>query len=370
MRHFRYFLYDCYDPSQVSSPADDPRLVLNGDADEVLSAVIDAPSCDYDALCRQFAQDTVDGLVHIGLLCSDGKHISPGCPVFIKEDAGHLRSCFSGYVSRMAESLLLRKAEFYRLAEEIGNGFSPETNLYHLLCGAILDGDFFEILCSRSIVATSHVHPSGLDYLIIVYEKCPELDELSSKLLCSYNRFTDGERALQSFGDADGERVDFFRFSMQKRKGTVPERLQHIERLWDRLESHRELILKEVQQLVETGECNDLCQQLLAEFGYLCNGKIAVPIYTSAHLPIIQKLGHLTEQCILSEMEAALTAPSVILPLHCMQSGIPAGEAANELYHLVFGQLNELLVQKKFVTEPSAYPGEGRYLKSIELLNL
>lgn len=374
MRQFTYFLYDCYDPEEVKNPADNPRLVLNAGADQVLTAVIDASgrTCQYDTLCRRFSKEHINSLLHIGLLRANGDLISPGCPVFTKENSEHLSSCFSEYVSRMADSLIQHKTAFYQLAGKLENGFSPEVNLYHILCGAILDGDLFGVLSDNGVVTTSHVHPSGLDYLIIAYENCPELDKLSKKLLCSYNRFTDGKRALQSFGDADGDRVDFFRFSMQKRKGTVPEHLKHIEQLWDQLEArdHRQLILNEVQRLVETGECTEPVKNLLSEFGYLRNGEIAVPVYTTSHTSIIQQMEQLTEQCILKEMETALTAPNVLLPLQCLENGVPVGETANELYHLVFGQLNEVLVKKGFAAKPEVRPNEGRCLKSIELMNL
>lgn len=74
-------------------------------------------------------------------------------------------------------------------------------NLYHLLCGAVFDGDFFDYLRENQLLTTSRLHTSGVDYIITVYEKCPELSVFSNHLLCSYNRFCDGTRALQSFGE-------------------------------------------------------------------------------------------------------------------------------------------------------------------------
>jgi len=75
-----------------------------------------------------------------------------------------------------------------------------KTNLYHLLCGAVFDGSLFDYLSKHNQLVTSRFHSSGIDYIITVYEKCPELDSFSNHLLCSYNRFSDGTRALQSFG--------------------------------------------------------------------------------------------------------------------------------------------------------------------------
>ena len=51
----------------------------------------------------------------------------------------------------------------------------------------------------------------------------------------------------------------------------------------------------------------------------------------------------------------------------CAVHGVAAGEIANEMYHIAFGMLNERLIESGFVEKPREYPGEGRYLKSIEL---
>ena len=49
--------------------------------------------------------------------------------------------------------------------------------------------------------------------------------------------------------------------------------------------------------------------------------------------------------------------------------GVPKEEVANEVYHMIFGMLNEELVSRGFVQMPDFHVGEGRYLKSIELYN-
>lgn len=368
MRNFTYFLFDSFDPDDVKYPADDPRLVLNGDADAVLNAVMDAPMCTYDDLCNRFPKSYVDSLIHIGLLQVEDGRIRLDCPVLVQEDAAYLQHCFSAYIARMADSLEVHRDEFYSLAKKIDNGFSPEVNLYHLLCGAVFDGQFFDRLSDARVVTTSKLHPSGLDYLIVAYEKTPELDRLSQRLLCSYNRFSDGTRTLQSFGDAEGDRVDFYRFATQKHRGNIPQNLKDIEEIWDKLRNVRERILPETQRFVETGHCEDDCHRLLTAFGYIQNDKVAVPVYKQAHLPFMEQMEQLTAQCIFEDMQAALTAPEVFRPIFCVGRGAAVGEVANELYHIVFGQINELLVERHFVAAPQWYEGQGRYLKSIELM--
>ena len=45
---------------------------------------------------------------------------------------------------------------------------------------------------------------------------------------------------------------------------------------------------------------------------------------------------------------------------------VPAGETANELYHILFGGINEELVRRGLTAAPPDRPGEGRYLQCIK----
>ena len=50
-----------------------------------------------------------------------------------------------------------------------------------------------------------------------------------------------------------------------------------------------------------------------------------------------------------------------------VKHGVNRKEIANELYHIVFGSINEDLTARGIVTTPKYIPGEGRYFKCIEL---
>lgn len=372
MKQFDYFLYDNYDAAQAAGSSDDPRFYLNESADEILSQVVECPigGCLYDRLCGDYSSERVDNLIRIGLLRNEAGVLLLDSTVIVQEDMGALHACFEKDILRIAEKILQRKTDFYALAAEFDNGFSAQTNLYHILCGAIFDGSLFECLSSRRVIATSHIHASGLDYLIIAYEKSHQLEQFSERLLCSYNRFTDGSRAIQSFGDADGERVDFFRFSKMKALGRVPIHLAEIENAWDSVDANdkREWLLDEMQRLVDTGRCDERCLRLMSLFGYAQNGEIAVPIYRREHVPLIEALEKLAEECVLDEMINALSVNESDEKLLCVQHGVSRAEIANEMYHILFGQLNEILTGCGFVACPPYREGEGRYLQSIMLM--
>ncbi len=362
MAAFSYFYYGGDAP--FGAP-DDPRLLLGPGTDGILTDVTEAMpgSVRYDALCGQWTTDLVDTLVRIGLFLLEGSCVWLDSPVIAERDALLLNHCFAPFVQRMTERMLARKDDFVRIVTRMNDRFSPETHLYHLVCGAVLDGAMFDVLAQRGLVAMSRMHPSGRDYLLIVYEQCDALNRLSDGLLCSYNRLTDGRRALQSFGDADGNRLDAYRFGRMLSAGHVPEECQRLGTLWSDLSAPHAL-LDAAEALARGRSCGATEMALLEAFGYARDGRLIVPVYRAGHQALVAELAAMTERCILDELEFALSAP---LPLVCMRHGVSQQEAANELYHILFGQLNEALVDAGFAARPPRREGQGRFMQSVQL---
>ena len=286
--------------------------------------------------------------------------------VILKDDAPALAQ---GYcVTPIVDNLERAKKDIYSLADRINNGFAASVNLYHILCGSIFDGLLFDYLSDIHVVSTSRQHASGLDYIITIYEDCPELNLFSRKLLCSYNRFTDGYRSLQSFGDSNGTRRDFYRFARLRELGAIPEEYADIRALWDNLdrENFRESLLDETQQLYEEGRCRKPYAELLNFFGYQRGGKITVPVFYKKHMDIICEIEQIVKTCVLEELKIILKEPGG--NLICGSHGVPSKEIGNEIYHILFGLINEELVSRDYVCSPDELMSEGRYLKSIEFL--
>lgn len=372
MRNFSYYLFDNFTAEEAAAFQDNPRCHLNCEVDAVLAAIAEeAPGgCGYSPLCRRFSKEQIDTLIRIGLLRKEGEAIFLDSTVILEEDTTVFTTALACGVERMAEHLAQKKREMYHLADELQNGFAPQTNLYHLLCGQVLDGEFFDCLAEENLVSTSRQHPSGLDYIITIYENCDRLNRFSDGLLCSYNRYTDGKRALQSFGDSDGSRMDFFRFSWQKAAGKVPASLSFIEADWDSIpeECRKKEILDEVQHLADTGVCKSGVLRLLEDFGYAQNGKISVPVYRENTVSIVKRMTEIVRACIFEDMRKLLVSPNVLSGFFCQKHHTSTPELANEVYHVIFGLLNEALVVRGVVEAPAYRKGEGRYLQSIELM--
>jgi len=231
----------------------------------------------------------------------------------------------------------------------------------------VFDGDFFSCLEARGAVATGRIHPGGLDYLTVIYETCPELESYANGLLCSYNRFMGNGIALQSFGDAAGDRLDLYRFSRLVETGKLPETFQPVLPLWNRLAGGKESLLEQVRQLTQQGTCTQEALEILTAFGYARDGHICVPVYEACHREILREMTALVDDRLGKAFSDTLFRLSSHTDITAVRHGIPAGEIANELYHLLFGTVNEILVRQGYAARPDFIPGQGRYLRSIQL---
>lgn len=355
MPHFDIFYYD--NRIDASHPLN-PRGVLRAAGDEFLTLV--AEEGDEDVLTRIYGAELVQKMIDIGAIRRDGVDIVFDTPVFMQDDAAVLNGLFREEAEQLAVRLAQRREALYALVRPIGNGFDEAVNLYHILCGMVLDGRMFDDLCANETITASRAHPSGMDYLMILYEKCEELDGLSRKLLCSWNRLSDGRCALQSFGDADGERHDFYRAyrlqELTREQGQFPE--------CTLLPPEGEL-LAAAKSLAQTGSCPMPMQRLLERYGYAKDGRICVPVFRQEDKSAVEAVHTLVRETLLEPLTALLSKCE--LDITAVRHGVNRAEIANELYHILFGQINEALVSMGVVAAPASLPKEGRYLKSIQL---
>ena len=370
MRHFQYFLFENFDPDREVDHPGNPRRLLTASADALLSRVADFPplSCPAALLREEFGGGAVDRLIAAGALREADGILAYDTPVFLSEDVPALQGFFAVSAAPLADRLWDIREKLWNAAGAIRNGFGPRRNLYHILCGMIFDGFFFDWLSQRGAVAVSRLHPAGLDYLSVIYENCPGLAAFSDRLLCSYNRLTDGETSLESFGDADGDRFDLYRCFRLREQGPLRPRFQRAGALLDKLprDEERQVLLVAVRSLLRGKECQKDCLAVLELFGYVQNGKICVPVFSREDTPIIEELASLVEDCLYTEVERTLAEAQGALPLAAVRHGVPPLETANELYHILFGGINEAIASRGLVAAPPQRPGEGRYLKCIQ----
>ena len=362
MRIFEYYLFENFDPDQEASNPNNPRNFLNHNVDPILDQVIDGPD-ESDVLNTPLIQQLLDG----GILRLVNHKLMFDCPIFLREDAAVLSREVMVHASALTDLLSKNMSALVNCCSKIKNGFSVQENLYHILCGMVFDGMFFDFLSSNGVVSTSRLHFSVLDYLTVIYETCRELQVFSNHLLCSYNRFANETCSVQSFGDSNGNRFDFYRFCRLLELGKLSPEYRPAELLWKQGQFHKNTFLPEIITLIHTGRCSPAAMSLLEVFGYLRNGKICVPVYTSQNWDAIAEIENIVEHALGEAISQTLFELSGSLQITSVIHGVRWPEIANELYHILFGLINQQLVDRKLVLAPPFFPGQGRYRKCIEI---
>ena len=367
MREFKYFLFENFDADKEAGNPNNPRNFLGKETDAVLSEIIQNDV--GHACCGNHREQLLHKLIDGGVLRPNGEGLVFDCPIFLREDASVLHAEIASKASALADLLENSLAEIQACCAKIDNGFPVEVNLYHILCGMVFDGRFFDYLSDKGALDTSRRHSSGLDYLTVIYEKCDELQSLSDGLLCSYNRLVNEKCSLQSFGDANGDRFDFYRFFRLTEQGNVPAKFMRAETLMrDGFGgTSKDTILEETVSLLLTGRCVPVVEALLEEFGYVCDGVVCVPVFTAEHRKCITEIEGIVEKYLGVAVSDTLIEIAGSIDITAVRHGVDRLEIANELYHIVFGAINEELVARGFVAAPQHISDEGRYLKCIEL---
>lgn len=356
VRRFDAFLFENFDAEDAANHPLNPRRVMTEKADALLSMA--AQGCIWDEAAAADAT-LLHQLEACGILRRDANRLAFDSPVFLREDAGALSGAFRADAAQLAALLEAQRPALWVLADRLGNGFPAPLNLYHIICGMVLDGDMFDDLCESGVVATGRAHSSGLDYIAVLYEKCAELDAFSNGLLCSWNRLTDGSMALQSFGDANGSRLDPYRYFRLKEAGRLTGRFAQI-RVPDKAE-----LFNAARSLIDDKGGDPTALNALEAFGYARGGRIHVPVYREEDRPVINEISQLVRSILVTSVSRVLTHCQ--LDITSVRHGVSPAETANELYHILFGLINEELVRCGMVAEPLHRPGEGRYWQSIQL---
>ena len=106
--------------------------------------------------------------------------------------------------------------------------------------------------------------------------------------------------------------------------------------------------------------------ETFAYFGYCRNGRPAVPVYGEKDYAVAERLCAFVLEVTQETLTEALAAIAGERRLSAAAHGVCAKDLANEVYHLIFGEVNEGLVRSGLVEAPPYRPGEGRYLQSFE----
>ncbi|MBQ7865713.1 MAG: hypothetical protein IJ350_05020, partial [Clostridia bacterium] len=110
---------------------------------------------------------------------------------------------------------------------------------------------------------------------------------------------------------------------------------------------------------------------IFQHFGYTEQARPCVPVYTATECETFQQqLDALVAPLLMPELRTMLAELATCNQLTAIRHGVTSADLANEVYHILFGQINEQLAQCGQVAQPSQVPGEGRYLRCVEMENI
>lgn len=359
---FQWYFYGGAVEEDTSVAARLRNLLAGKAADQAVSLVASRPPgrCSAAEVLDQFGPELTDGLLLSGVVRREADALWLNCPVFLAEDLGPLRQITGQGAEDIAAALSARRPQMDRLLSGLSNGFSPAVNLYHLLCGCVFDGLYFEELEAEGLISTGRDCPEGLSDLVILYEADPPLDQWSRSLLCSYNRYGTKAGTFQSFGDCAGDRWDLYRTARRLETGELEDS--------SLLPLPREALVEAYISLLKGGQPGGEALACFERFGYARAGRPCVPIYVwEEDRPILDELFRLTLDATAARVRSVLSHLGGCVSLTANRHRVPLRDTANEVYHLLFGQVNGYLVQQGIVAPPEDYGPQGRYRKAFEL---
>lgn len=326
----------------------------------------------------------------IGMLSTNEERYSISFPVMLQKDVPIIDSITSSIAEKLSKKILNHKQEIHNLASSITcvRKFGYERILYHVIGCDIFDGSAMLEFSKRGIFSTSKPQSDSRDYILFGYEDSEVVSSLSEKLLCSRNRTGTVDVDFVSFGDCDGDRQDMFRLMKQValRLNEVtpnPElNLSYIHILEQR-NSQLVQVCANVIKKVLSSDCSDStllneeidAVNLLKILKYIeldesAEKVISVPVFLDADRPVIDKISSYLIQTIETEVASEFSnLRSKMQKLSAIVHGVDEKEIANELWHQVFGKMNEYLVRAGLISNPKSRIGEGRYFQAIYVNN-
>lgn len=308
-----------------------------------------------------------------------------GFPVFLEADFEVLKPLIDVASMQAVEQLSVCMPDLDRQVMQLKHyaDFPKQRWLYHMICDTVFDGMAFDYFESKGYFSASKDQPNHRDYIVYGFENSPVVAGYSDGLLCSSNNYRVGGYTFNSFGDGNGQRKDLFRFmrsvekTMAKASPWEALNLQYI-----KLQAlHHQAIAADCGILIDRVMANnlfytDLSQSdritadFLMEMHYIVsdNGRLscAVPVFETGDMGQLESIGQIVLDLVDASFKQMMIAYGHTASASTsLRHGVSMSDISVELWHQLFGGINEALVARGLVSQPSNMPGEGRYMRSF-----
>jgi hypothetical protein len=315
----------------------------------------------------------VSKLKDLELIRVENESIFINYPLFLDKDIEIIDLFLKNNAKIIGDILINNKPMLKQLCQSIEacKQFSFERIMYHLIGDKTFDGSALNHFSKQGIFTLSKSQPGNRDYIVISYQDSKKIEDYSDNLLCSSNNMQ-SEILFNSFGDSMGNRNDFFRvFRLidQSRHGelksTVIEAMKDLEG-----KSNHDILINCSRVIEHIYHDQPIPKELekelylLESLNYINhNQQIIVPIFSKEEVHIIS--GYVIEIIEKEVVECFTNLDEKIAGLTAISHRVPSGDIANELWHQLFGNINEYLVKEAFYCKIPFQEGEGRYKKAI-----
>lgn len=204
-----------------------PRFVMEQKfAKEVVSLVSTKPPFFYDFgtllielnATRDELRTALDLLGNMSAIVEKDEHFCLNFPFFLDGDICEIQSIVANLLDRNKDVLLSKIRGLNEIVLQLYPNIECKLSLYHLLCGKIFDGMMFDYLEGRGLLKQSYIQKDNRDYMIIGYQNSYKCNKFNAELFCSFNNAKCKGNSLTSFGNASGERLDYFRYFKLREK--------------------------------------------------------------------------------------------------------------------------------------------------------
>lgn len=335
--------YDEYNPSFFLDRDNASKLIYliaKEPYKETLESLNEKLNGDY--------KEILDGLVNINALSIKDNKYKVNFPVFFEEDVKLIINVIKPYLNTIMDSIKSVLNEFNYNKKE----------LYHILCNNTFDNYSLKYLMDKWLIRDYKNNPGNRNYIIIGYEKSDFVIDYSNKLLCSNNRFKCNYIIFNSFGDTDGARKDFYRFFRLKQQGK--NLFKEIDSYMSSINKNQELLRNNLINAIN-GKGDKDTIKLLNDLEYMDGNEICVPVLINDGY---KYLGLKVMDSILDIIKNIFENVR-LLDISPNRNEVSKLDTLNEVWHIVFGLINEELVKDGIVEAPEYKEGEGRYLKCI-----
>lgn len=358
-----------------------PRFVMEQKfAKEVVSLVSTKPPFFYDFgtllielnATRDELRTALDLLGNMSAIVEKDEHFCLNFPFFLDGDICEIQSIVANLLDRNKDVLLSKIRGLNEIVLQLYPNIECKLSLYHLLCGKIFDGMMFDYLEGRGLLKQSYIQKDNRDYMIIGYQNSYKCNKFNAELFCSFNNAKCKGNSLTSFGNASGERLDYFRyFKLREKNNLYGKFLKMHKFLKD--EPNSDIVENSILTLLDFLDGKKVSGSkylsALELTNYVNKGKIAVPVFDDYEIKIDTLFAEVKKELgdiltnILNELKLEVLSSNVA----CLKHDVPIEQLCNELWHMFFGMLNEYLMRMDVVAKPRRFFGQGKYLKCIYL---